>query len=73
MVRRGGAPRLAGSVAAGGGAGLSPGGRGAPCLAKACLYIKRLADLDPAALQQLIAESVTEVRRRHGTSGDSAR
>jgi hypothetical protein len=31
-----------------------------------CLYFKRLADLDAAVLEQLVAGSVAEVRRRHG-------
>lgn len=35
-------------------------------MGKACLTIKRLADLDLAVLEQLITDSVTEVRRRHG-------
>jgi hypothetical protein len=32
---------------------------------KACLYFKRLADLDGAVLEQLLAHSVAELRRRH--------
>jgi hypothetical protein len=35
-------------------------------MGKACLTIKRLDGLDLAVLEQLIAGSVTEVRRRHG-------
>lgn len=31
-----------------------------------CLYFKRLADLDVAVLEALVAGSVAEVRRRHG-------
>lgn len=32
---------------------------------KVCLYIKRLADLDEAVLEKLIAVSVADVRRRY--------
>lgn len=35
-------------------------------MGKACLYIKRLRDLDLAVLEQLVVESVVELRRRHG-------
>jgi hypothetical protein len=35
-------------------------------LGKACLYFKRLADLDAAVLEQLVAGSVVELQRRHG-------
>lgn len=35
-------------------------------MGKVCLYFKRLADLDRPVLEQLIANSVAEVRRRHG-------
>lgn len=35
-------------------------------LGKSCLYFKRLADLDRAVLEQLVANSVAEVRRLHG-------
>lgn len=31
-----------------------------------CLYFKRLADLDRSVLEQLVAGSIAEVRRRHG-------
>ena len=34
--------------------------------AKACLYIRRLADIDTAVLAELVRASVAEVRRRHG-------
>ena len=37
-------------------------------LGKACLYIKRLADLDVEVLEALIAGSVAEIRRRHPPS-----
>lgn len=33
---------------------------------KACLYIRRLADVDVKVLRQLVAASVAEVRRLHG-------
>ena len=36
---------------------------------KACLYLKRLADLDVKALEALIAGSVAEVRRRFPQPG----
>jgi hypothetical protein len=32
---------------------------------KACLYLKRLADVDQAVLKKLIAASVAEVKRRY--------
>jgi hypothetical protein len=35
-------------------------------IGKSCLYFKRLADLDRSVLEQLVAGSVAEVRRRHG-------
>jgi hypothetical protein len=34
-------------------------------LGKSCLYLKQLADVDRAVLEQLVAGSVAEVRRRH--------
>lgn len=37
-------------------------------LGKACLYFKRLGDLDPSVLEQLIAGSVAELGHRHGGS-----
>ena len=33
---------------------------------KSCLYFKKLDDLDPSVLEQLVAGSVAEVRRRYG-------
>ena len=33
---------------------------------KVCLYFKRLADLDKSVLEQLVAHSVAELRRRYG-------
>src|SRR3972149_6699781 len=38
-------------------------------MGKSCLYFKRLADLDNSVLEQLIANSVAEAKRRDGTSG----
>jgi len=38
-------------------------------MGKSCLYVKRLADLDMAVLEKLVAESVNEVKRRHGWRG----
>jgi hypothetical protein len=35
-------------------------------MGKSCLYFKRLADLDRKVLEQLVAGSVAETRRRHG-------
>lgn len=35
-------------------------------IGKSCLYVKRLADLDLAVLEELVAGSVAEVRRRYG-------
>src|SRR4029453_14857493 len=34
-------------------------------MGKACLYLKRLADLDVKVLEALIAGSVAEIKRRH--------
>lgn len=36
-------------------------------MGKACLYFKRLSDLDKPVLEQLVFGSVTEIKRRHGT------
>jgi hypothetical protein len=35
-------------------------------MGKGCLYFKRLADLDRSVLQKLVADSIAEVKRRHG-------
>lgn len=35
-------------------------------MGKSCLYIRKLSDVDLAVLEQLIADSVAEVKRRHG-------
>jgi len=37
-------------------------------MGKSCLYFKRLADLDKTVLEQLVANSVVDMRRRYGTS-----
>jgi hypothetical protein len=34
-------------------------------ITKSCLYFKKLADLDPSVLEQLVAGSVAEVTRRY--------
>ena len=38
-------------------------------MGKACLYFKRLADLDVKVLEELIAGSATETRRRYPETG----
>ena len=38
-------------------------------MGKACLYFKRIADLDAQVLESLIAESVAETTRRHTVAG----
>ena len=38
-------------------------------MGKSCLYIRKLADVNIGVLEQLIAGSVAEVKRRHGRSG----
>lgn len=35
-------------------------------MTKSCLYFKQLADLDVAVLEQLVVESIDEVKRRYG-------
>lgn len=35
-------------------------------MGKACLYIRKLADVDLDVLEQLIVDSIVEVRRRYG-------
>lgn len=34
-------------------------------LGKSCLYVRRLADVDPGTLQAMIEHAVAEIRRRH--------
>ena len=41
-------------------------GLGKHSMGKTCLYFKRLSDLDRPVLEQLVANSVAEVERRHG-------
>ena len=40
-------------------------------MGKSCLYFKRLADLDKTVLEQLVANSVADVKRRYGTRSAS--
>jgi len=40
-------------------------------MGKACLYFKRLADLDARTLEMLVSRSVAEVKRRHPATGDT--
>jgi hypothetical protein len=35
-------------------------------MAKACLYIRKLSDIDPKVLAQMVTASAAEVQRRHG-------
>ncbi|HEY0715889.1 MAG TPA: DUF1801 domain-containing protein [Polyangia bacterium] len=35
-------------------------------MGKSCLYFRRLADLDKAVLEQLVAGSIAEVKQRYG-------
>lgn len=35
-------------------------------MGKVCLYFRRLTDLDPSVLEQLVVNSIAEVERRHG-------
>lgn len=35
-------------------------------MGKACLYIRRLAEVDQKVLEQLVAGSMAELKRRHG-------
>ena len=35
-------------------------------IGKSCLYFKRLSDLDQSVLEQLVTNSIAEVKRRHG-------
>jgi hypothetical protein len=37
-------------------------------MGRSCLYFKRLADVDNKVLEQLVANSVADVKRRYGTS-----
>jgi hypothetical protein len=40
-------------------------------MGKACLYVKRLADLDLGVLEALVAASVADVRRRYPSTADA--
>lgn len=40
-------------------------------MGKSCLYIKRLSDLDTIILEELIAGSVAEIKRRYPNTSDS--
>lgn len=40
-------------------------------MSKACLYFKQMADLDAKVLEELIAASVAEVKRRYPDPGDA--
>ena len=41
-------------------------------MGKACLYIRRLSDIDVEVLEQLVSGSVAEVQRRYGQAGSGA-
>jgi hypothetical protein len=41
-------------------------------MAKACLYLRRLSDVDLKVLEQLVAGSVTEMKRRYGPAQGGA-
>ena len=38
-------------------------------MGKACLYFKRLAQLDINVLEKLVSGSVAEIKRRHAVTG----
>jgi hypothetical protein len=42
-------------------------------LGKACLYVRRLADIDMPVLEQLVAASAAQTRRRHPTRAQADR
>lgn len=35
-------------------------------MGRACLYVRRLSDIDPKVLEQLVVGSVIETKRRYG-------
>jgi len=37
-------------------------------MAKGCLYVRKLSDVDPEVLEQIIVRSVAERKRHHGQS-----
>jgi hypothetical protein len=41
-------------------------------MGKSCLYFRRLADLDASVLQELVASSMADVRRRYGSGRQAA-
>ncbi len=41
-------------------------------MGKACLYVRRLGDVDPKVLEKLVVGSVAEMKRRHGQAGSAA-
>ena len=41
-------------------------------MGKACLYIRRLSDIDVMVLEQLVSGSVAEVKRRYGQAASGA-
>jgi Domain of unknown function (DU1801) len=40
-------------------------------LGKSCLYFNKLADLDTAVLEQLVANAIADLRRRYGQRSDA--
>jgi hypothetical protein len=44
-------------------------GHGKHKTGSSCLYVKRLADLDPKVLRALVTASVREVKARYGGKG----
>lgn len=59
-------------VAEGPGQGELLGRLGKHKMGKACLYLRRLADVDAQVLEELIAGSVAAVRRRYGQAASDA-
>ena len=41
-------------------------------MGKACLYFRRLADLDESVLERLVAGSVAELKRRYSAAGSAS-
>jgi hypothetical protein len=41
-------------------------------MGKACLYVRRLRDVDVEVLEKLVAGSVAEIKRRDGTVASDA-
>lgn len=42
-------------------------------MGKACLYINRLADVDPVVLEQVLARSTAETKKRYPTTANTKR